>query len=187
MKICSMRRKLAILLCLATLVSMSAPASAAFLPSEIAKETITESTDDSDWYMAGANPQRTSWVSEEVRGKLYVTVTVVEGTKPIGHLIKDLVVSSGKSYQIDILGVGKHPYIDRDFLFTEVPASLHNYFYIRTANDDRDYADKDHLRFTLMQSTKVYIAFDQRASHLPDWLTGWTLESELLAIGDEEF
>ena len=26
----------------------------------------------SDWYMAGANPQRTSWVSEEVRGDLYV-------------------------------------------------------------------------------------------------------------------
>jgi hypothetical protein len=72
MKTCSMRIKLVILLCLTTLVSISAPASAGALPSEIAEETLIESSSDSDWYMAGANPQRTSWVSEEVGGRLYV-------------------------------------------------------------------------------------------------------------------
>jgi len=39
---------------------------------------IKAQASDSKWYMAGANPQRTSWVSEEVRGNL-----AVEWYKPI--------------------------------------------------------------------------------------------------------
>jgi hypothetical protein len=39
---------------------------------------VESQTADSEWYMAGANPERTSWVSEEVRGWLKV-----EWYKPI--------------------------------------------------------------------------------------------------------
>ncbi|MBX2998560.1 MAG: PQQ-binding-like beta-propeller repeat protein [Caldilineaceae bacterium] len=115
-----------------------------------------------------------------------VTVTITEGTLPIGALIKDLVVSSGKTYQVDVLNVGKLPYIDRNFLFTQVPGSLANHIYIRTANDDKNNNSNNHLRFTLVQAATVYVAFDHRVNRLPAWIEGWSLGSERLITSDGE-
>lgn len=116
-----------------------------------------------------------------------MTVTVTEGSLPIGALLKDLVVSSGKTYQIDLLSVGKLPYIDRNFLFTQVPGSFADQIYIRTANDDKNNSSSNHLRFTLVQAATVYVAFDQRITRLPGWAAGWSLRSERLTTGDGEY
>jgi outer membrane protein assembly factor BamB len=59
-----------LLLCLVSLLVPSLPAQAADLQADLFEETITADVGSGDWYMAGANPQRTSWVSEEVRTKL---------------------------------------------------------------------------------------------------------------------
>lgn len=64
--------KVTLLLCLVSLFFPSLPAQAVERQIDVSEESVPADVGDGDWYMAGANPQRTSWVSEEVRGELYV-------------------------------------------------------------------------------------------------------------------
>jgi hypothetical protein len=65
-----------------------------------------------------------------------------------------------------------------------VPPSVAGAQYIRTANDDKTSTATNLLSFDLGQAADVYVAYDIRATSLPDWLDGWTDTGENLVYGD---
>ncbi len=103
-----------------------------------------------------------------------------------GSLIANLTVASGKSYVVVENGIssGEAVYIDRLYTFTSVPQAMEGATYIRTANSDKSRTEADFLSFTLTQDARVYVAYDTRASQLPQWLSGWTDNGEILGTTD---
>ena len=67
------------------------------------KRTTNAQTTSSTWYMAGANPQRTSWISQDV-----TTVTGIEWYRPIEAYIDQgtqIVTGNGKIYMSTTKGL----------------------------------------------------------------------------------
>src|SRR5918996_3312547 len=100
--------------------------------------------------------------------------------------ITDIQVSSGNTYEEDVLTVGKLVYIDRDFTFTYVPPLLEGQEFIRTANDDKKADDDDFLTFTLTEDAIVYVLYDMRSIDLPEWLADadWEMTDSFVATDD---
>jgi len=80
---------------------------------------------------------------------------------------------SRTSYIAAQVGVGDPYYIDRDYTVSAMPDSASEYFWIRTANDDKMNRDEDFLSFTTTLKSDVYVAYDSKISSLPKWLVGW--------------
>ena len=80
---------------------------------------------------------------------------------------------SRSSYIAAQVGIGDPYYIDRDYTVASMPDSAAEYFWIRTANDDKMNRDEDFLSFTTTLKTDVYVAYDSKISSLPKWLMGW--------------
>jgi hypothetical protein len=98
------------------------------------------------------------------------TVTVnIEYIKP---LIK--YVSPGKYPVAENLKAGDVYYIDRTYTLTEVPSELSIASWIKTGNADKTNTSDSFLSFTLMKDAMVYVAYDSRATSLPNWLSGFT-------------
>ena len=75
-----------------------------------------------------------------------------------------------ESYQVSYLNVGDAYYIDREYKITSIPDVIKGFMWISTANDDRDNKDENFLSFKLNEASKVYVAYDSRATNYPDWL-----------------
>ena len=73
----------------------------------------------------------------------------------------------------DSIVVGATVFIDRSYTFTTVPAEIAGAPYIITANGDKNRTEENFLSFDLSQDATVYIAYDARASSLPNWLASW--------------
>ncbi|MBD3320805.1 MAG: hypothetical protein GF350_06900 [Chitinivibrionales bacterium] len=107
-----------------------------------------------------------------------------------GVAVTNIIATSGKTYQADVLLTGKRQYIDRKYSFTYIPffpgydRSMYGEMtYIRTANDDKNASDADFLSFTVNKPVTVYVALDERISTPPSWLndfksTGVQLKSQ---------
>ncbi|MCP5004672.1 MAG: hypothetical protein GY941_12150, partial [Planctomycetes bacterium] len=73
------------------------------------------------------------------------------------------------------LSAGIEYYTDRTYTFTNVPAQYIGLDMIKTPNDDRNLtAASDYLTFELLSNTTVYVAYDRRATSLPNWMSGFT-------------
>ncbi|MCP4330527.1 MAG: hypothetical protein GY791_19060, partial [Alphaproteobacteria bacterium] len=88
-------------------------------------------------------------------------------------------------FEETILSVGMEYYTDRTYTFTNVPALYIGLDMIKTpnANSNRTTAS-GYLTFELQNNATVYVAYDQRATSLPDWLsvftdTGDTIDTSL--------
>lgn len=65
-------------------------------------------------------------------------------------------------------------YTDRPYMLTRVPFNYLGMKMIKTPNHDRNMnAAGDYLTFKIIESGKVFVAFDSRARSLPDWLWGF--------------
>ncbi|MBN1349487.1 T9SS type A sorting domain-containing protein [candidate division KSB1 bacterium] len=73
-------------------------------------------------------------------------------------------------YEADSVGLGDRYYIDRSYTIIDLPESKNNLLWIKTANSDRDRSDEEFLTFTSEENVKVYVGYDSRASHVPEWL-----------------
>lgn len=95
---------------------------------------------------------------------------------PLGEngFVTDLVVSTGKSYEVDTLAVRSRVYIDRAYSWTNIPARYANQLFIRSANDDKLADDAEFMRFFLAVPAVVYVAYDTRITPLPGWLDDGT-------------
>jgi hypothetical protein len=86
-------------------------------------------------------------------------------------VISNLVVGSGRSYEVgDDLDNGSVGFIDRGFVYQQLPSTLIGSKYIRTANDDKTSQGDSFLSFDVNQSVTVYVAHDDRYSLKPTWL-----------------
>ena len=84
---------------------------------------------------------------------------------------------------------GVEYYTDRSYTLTSVPSQYAGFDMIKTPNTDRDLTSAaDYLTFEVQDDSKVYVAFDRRASSLPDWMdefsdTGKTIKTSLSSQG----
>ncbi len=83
---------------------------------------------------------------------------------------------SKSSYQLKYISIGDVCYIDRDYTIASIPDSLKGLLWIQTANDDKNSDVEEFLTFNLSQSSMIFVAYDNRISPLPVWLSeDWTL------------
>ena len=69
---------------------------------------------------------------------------------------------------------GMNYYTDRSFSFTNVPSKYIGMEIIKTPNDDKsNTCGSDYMEFTMSNTAKVYVAYDRRATDLPDWMNGF--------------
>ena len=86
--------------------------------------------------------------------------------------ITNLNVASGKAYKIVVNGLqkGVGAYVDRNYKYSTVPASLSGSTYIVTANNDKKARTASFLSFDVNQDVTVYVAHDDRITTKPSWL-----------------
>ena len=89
------------------------------------------------------------------------------------------------NYQTANLTEGDGYYIDRDYTITNIPTDYQNLLWIKTANDDKTTTGDSHITFTADKDIKVYIAYDQRFTTTPSWLSTWTNENQSIGVTDE--
>ncbi|MEM3094504.1 MAG: dockerin type I domain-containing protein, partial [Nitrososphaera sp.] len=100
--------------------------------------------------------------------------------------ISNLTVASGKPYQVVKNGLISDAlvYTDRSYSFTSIPSTMTQATYIKTANDDKARTEESFLSFSVNQPVTIYVAYDARATALPDWLLGWTSTNQTLGTTD---
>ncbi len=113
------------------------------------------------------------------------TITANFTQQPVA-LVSEVAGTTGKSYVLDELIVGKAVYTDRTYQATTVPAFLNKAAMIRTANDDKRSTSSALLSFRLGQSATVYVAYDPRSTVLPAWLNGWQSSMEKIGVNDSK-
>jgi hypothetical protein len=118
-----------------------------------------------------------------------VTITVNPANPSPSPLVSNLSVASGKPYELVVDGLisGAPLFIDRSYTFTSIPSSLAGASYIKAANDDKNRSDNSFLSFQVNQGVTVYVAYDHRASSLPNWLRDWNKTGESISTTDVSF
>lgn len=109
-----------------------------------------------------------------------------------GSLVKDLAVKDMENNaDWKITGnaaVGSLIYGDRDFTYTQLPASLTGAEMIQTACDSKN-SNNELAEFTAAKDIKAYILLDTRVEEsmgaIPEWLSGWTKTSEQAASSND--
>jgi hypothetical protein len=80
-------------------------------------------------------------------------------------------ITTPSQYVLAYLAVGDQCYTDRNYMLGSTPAALRYNLYIKTANADKNYSVTNYFSFELATEAVIYIAYDERASSPPDWLT----------------
>ena len=79
------------------------------------------------------------------------------------------------------LSGGVEYYTDRSYQVTGVPSLYSDMEMIMTPNDDRNRTDASgYLTFTMPYNGRVYVAYDSRATRLPNWMSGFTYTGQTL-------
>lgn len=88
--------------------------------------------------------------------------------------VSNVRAASQKDYTVHSpLENGSKSYIDRTYVYSQVPSNLSGAVYIRTANDDKQSQGSDFLRFDVSNDAVVYVAHDDRISSKPAWFSGF--------------
>lgn len=104
--------------------------------------------------------------------------------------VTDIEVASGNPYEVGDggLDIGVKYYIDRDYVVTAMPEELIGATWIMTANDDKNGAGEEFLKFVVGRNAIVWVARDSRGDEdkggkPPEWLSednGWERHAEML-------
>ena len=89
-----------------------------------------------------------------------------------------------QGYQASTLVSGVRYFRDRSYTVTAPPPTLAGQAFIQSANDDKASTASDFLCFELNVAADLYVAYDPRASSLPNWLSDWELVTEQLEVTD---
>ena len=94
--------------------------------------------------------------------------------------VSTISAASGRPYlAVDELADGERVYVDRTYVYRDVPASLQGQTYIRTANGDQAISgDPAFLTFNLSRPAEVFVAYN--GSTPPSWL----MQAGFAATGD---
>ena len=105
-------------------------------------------------------------------------------TVPAVELITNITATTGKNYQLSKLTTGAVYYTDRTYDIKSAPGYLLNMPFIKTANEDKINKSSSVLSFNLNHAATVYVAYDPRATKLPNWLQGWKKLTDKIGIND---
>lgn len=129
-----------------------------------------------------------STVSSLVESAISADAGTTESTMSTdtGTTVEALQIDLGTpaNYQLDLLQTGKTIYIDRDYVFTDIPPTYDGLCYVRTANDDKYYAGDQFTTFTVNKPVTVFVGYDPRNTVLPAWLHSWTATEDMLTATD---
>ncbi len=75
-------------------------------------------------------------------------------------------------------------YSDRDYVITSMPSYLESVLGIRTANNDKNETSETWITFGIDRDADIYIAYDQRATSLPNWMSGYAAVGETIGTTD---
>jgi PKD repeat protein len=101
---------------------------------------------------------------------------------------QNVTIISPLNYQVKSLHTGNTYYTDRTYTLTSIPSEIAtgDEKWIKTANNDKNITTVPFLRFTVEQSSKVFVAYDSRATSLPDWLrVGFNATSLTIGVSEE--
>lgn len=89
--------------------------------------------------------------------------------------ITELKAKNGKPYELVAKGFVKDGlvYIDRQYVFVDVPPFLTGADQIRTAMEDRGSTAADQTTFQISRAATVVVCYDSRAKGCPGWLKDW--------------
>ncbi|MEM9056383.1 MAG: Ig-like domain-containing protein, partial [Pseudomonadota bacterium] len=93
---------------------------------------------------------------------------------------------SRSDYEWGVLNVSEDAYIDRDFIYSQVPEDYAGLTYLRTANDDKLAGGDPFLTFTVDRPVTVYLGLDVRAA-LPTWMQDWSNTGDQWITNDSSF
>lgn len=111
------------------------------------------------------------------------SANTMTGANEVSYLLKSgLAVSSLSRYNYELCGFAAENrcYVDRDYTFSQIPTMLNGCVQIVTSNslEDKTSAADNFLAFELSQEATLYIAYDQRQSERPAWLSDWRVTGE---------
>ncbi|MBU0707380.1 hypothetical protein KKG41_03335 [Patescibacteria group bacterium] len=91
------------------------------------------------------------------------------GTRGPDITVEEMLPSS---YETASLIVGDEYYIDRNYTISSIPEDYEDLLWIKTSNEDgHAYStDEEFLMFEVNREVYVYVAYDDRATSLPNWL-----------------
>jgi hypothetical protein len=120
---------------------------------------------------------------ESLRSSPATVTTLTDGS---ALAITNLWVASGEPYEIvsNGLQIGGMVYVDRAFVFTQIPNWVEGATYIKTANDDKSSSDVQFMEFDVNQDVTVYIAHDDRIAAKPSWMNSFTDTGSDLVTSD---
>ncbi|MBI4136782.1 hypothetical protein HY469_01855 [Candidatus Roizmanbacteria bacterium] len=108
-----------------------------------------------------------------------------------GQVISTLLEQSSSDYLIQQnLQTGSNPYVGATCQYQTIPSNLLGAEYIQTANasTDKSSTASSFITFTLTANASVYIAYDDRNTTTPSWLTSsFTLQPDTLGACGETF
>jgi hypothetical protein len=99
----------------------------------------------------------------------------------------DVAIIIPTDYMVTNLQPGDEYYLDRDYRLISIPYELSEgtEAWIKTKNDDGSNTSDSFLEFTISQASTVFIAYDSRATSLPNWLSN-NFNSTSLSIEVED-
>jgi hypothetical protein len=89
-----------------------------------------------------------------------------------------------RRYSKAVFSIGAEYLADQPFTITSMPTYLQGCSGIRTLNADRDQTAASWIDFDIDREADVYVAYDPRASSLPDWLSSYTEMGEVIGVSD---
>lgn len=99
----------------------------------------------------------------------------------------EITISQPGDYTTANLDEGDTFYTDEAYIITTIPDSFENLKWIKTENADVADATLDHLQFTINKDSTIYVAFDENATSLPDWLDDFTSTGKQIVTDAGEF
>lgn len=107
-----------------------------------------------------------------------------EGTTSSVRYISSI---SKSGYSTGEFKAGAKVFNDRDYVVNELPSFLDGGEHIKTLNADKTQTGSSFLSFTLVAPVDMYVAYDSRASSLPNWLRTWEDTSQFVRTSDATF
>ncbi len=93
-----------------------------------------------------------------------------------------LIVNKSYGLELGRLAPGQKVYVDRDFVYGEVPGELLDLTCLKTPNDLRREASA--LSFTASRPVEVFVAHDRRVTKKPPWLASFRKTGQVVTVDE---
>ena len=120
---------------------------------------------------------------------------VPEKTRALEQLIRDfkieldlevtnLVVKSGREYELVPLRLGVDVFTDRDYEYESIPTFLEGAIALKAANDDKHNTKTGFISFQVNVPVILYVAHDARIKNKPGWMSPFRATGEEVGMSE---